>query len=125
MQIKKHIRIFVIRVYALLCFWNKKRSKVIFYHDIHSKKKYTSMSTSIRLFKKHIDIILENGYKIVPEINQKYGQFRRTSVIHECSATFKRPVNTNLIQVASNVCEKIELGCGIRTAPAKRSRVLL
>lgn len=64
----------IIKAYALLCFWNKKRSKIIFYHDIHSKKKYTSMSTSIKLFRRHIDIILENGYEIVPEITKKYGQ---------------------------------------------------
>ncbi|AFV97997.1 hypothetical protein B649_08425 [Candidatus Sulfuricurvum sp. RIFRC-1] len=43
-------------------------SKVIYYHDVHSNDSYTSMSTPLELFKKHIDIIQEQGYKIVDKI---------------------------------------------------------
>lgn len=43
-------------------------SKVIYYHDVHSNDSYTSMSTSLELFKKHIDIMQEQGYTIVDKI---------------------------------------------------------
>ena len=72
MQVKQYFRFFIIRLFGYL--YLNKRSKVIFYHDLHDKKKYTSMSTSIRLFRKHIDVILSNGYEIVPKITKKYGQ---------------------------------------------------
>jgi peptidoglycan/xylan/chitin deacetylase (PgdA/CDA1 family) len=72
MTISNCIRIFFIRLAAT--FYISKRSKVIFYHDIHSNKKYTNMSTSIELFKKHINIIRENGYEIVNEITKPLGQ---------------------------------------------------
>jgi peptidoglycan/xylan/chitin deacetylase (PgdA/CDA1 family) len=66
------IRVVLVRVSSL--FYFRKRSKVVFYHDIHSDKKYTDMSTSIELFKKHIYTIKVNGYEIVSEITKKYGQ---------------------------------------------------
>jgi len=44
-------------------------SKVIYYHDIHSNTSFTDMSTPISLFKKHIEIIKNNGYEIVRKIN--------------------------------------------------------
>ena len=69
---KAKIRVLLIRFYAL--FYFKKRSKVIFYHDIHSNKKYTEMSTSIDLFIKHVKIINDSGYEIVPKITKSYGQ---------------------------------------------------
>ena len=55
-------------------FYFSKRSKVIYYHDIHSNNQYTSMSTPIRLFREHINIIRENGYEIVSEITEEYRQ---------------------------------------------------
>lgn len=66
------IKILLIRVYAFFCF--KKRSKVIFYHDIHSSIGYTEMSTSIDLFLKHINTINHCGYEIVSKISKRYGQ---------------------------------------------------
>lgn len=44
-------------------------SKVFYYHDL--SQKYTDMGTAFNLFKKHISIIRECGYQIVPEITQK------------------------------------------------------
>lgn len=44
-------------------------SKVIYYHDL--SQKYTDMGTDFNLFKKHISIIRECGYKIVPGITEK------------------------------------------------------
>ena len=72
MELSTLIRITFTRIFAL--FYCNKRSKVIFYHDIHSNKQYTDMSTSIEMFKKHIHIIKEGSYEIVSEITQKYGQ---------------------------------------------------
>ncbi len=72
MALSSFIRIAIIRVASIFFFSG--RSKLIFYHDIHSNKKYTVMSTSIELFKKHINIIRENGFEIVNEITEPLGQ---------------------------------------------------
>ncbi len=69
---KNLIKITFIKLFSFFCF--DKKSKVIFYHDIHSNERYTDMSTSIELFKKHIQIINESGYEIVSHITKKYGQ---------------------------------------------------
>ena len=72
MALSSFIRISIIRFASL--FYTSKKSKVIFYHDIHTDKQYTAMSTPIELFKRHIQIIRENGYEIVSEITENYGQ---------------------------------------------------
>lgn len=72
MALASNIRKLVIRFASF--FYYKKRSKVIFYHDIHSEKKYTKMSTPIELFQTHINIIRESGYNIVSEITNPYGE---------------------------------------------------
>ena len=72
MEITSFIRIAIIRVFSF--FYFSKKSKVIYYHDIHADKKYTDMSTPVELFKKHINIIRENGYEIVNKISKPLGQ---------------------------------------------------
>jgi len=72
MAITSFIRIAIIRVFSF--FYFSKKSKIIYYHDIDSDKKYTDMSTPVELFKKHINIIRENGYEIVSEITKPIGQ---------------------------------------------------
>jgi len=72
MAITLFIRIAIIRVFSF--FYFSKKSKVIYYHDIDSDKKYTDMSTPVELFKKHINIIRENGYVIVNEITKPLDQ---------------------------------------------------
>ena len=72
MAITSFIRTTLIEVFSF--FYFSKKSKVIYYHDIHSVDKYTEMSTPVELFKKHIKIILENGYEIVTEITKPFGQ---------------------------------------------------
>lgn len=42
-----------------------KTGKIIYYHDVYSKIKYTDMGTSLELFEKHIKLIQEQGYIIV------------------------------------------------------------
>ena len=70
--ISSKIRVVLIKLASL--FYFKKRSKAIFYHDIHSEHKYTNMSTPVDLFKKHIQIIRDSGYEIVSKINKPTGQ---------------------------------------------------
>ena len=72
MALSSFIRISIIRFTSL--FYTNKKSKVIFYHDIHAGKQYTAMSTPIELFKRHIHIIRKNGYEIVSGITEDYGQ---------------------------------------------------
>jgi len=72
MAITSFIRIAIIRVFSF--FYFSKKSKIIYYHDIDSNKKYTTMSTPVELFKMHINIIRENGYEIVNEITKPIGQ---------------------------------------------------
>ena len=72
MALSSFIRISIIRFASL--FYTSKKSKVIFYHDIHIDKQYTAMSTHIELFKRHIQIIRANGYEIVSEITENNGQ---------------------------------------------------
>ena len=72
MALSLFIRISVIRFASL--FYTSKKSKVIFYHDIHAGKQYTTMSTPIELFKRHIQIIRDSGYEIVSQITEDYGQ---------------------------------------------------
>ena len=59
---------FVIRLYSLLFY--QKKSKAIFYHDLHSDERYTDMSTSTELFTSHINIIRNKGYEIVSNITR-------------------------------------------------------
>ncbi len=48
------------------------QSKIIFYHDVHkSKRKYTHMSTSMDVFKQHINILKNEGYTPVAKIENK------------------------------------------------------
>lgn len=73
MGLTSAIRIAIVRFYSFFS-TDKKRSKVIFYHDIHDGRKYTTMSTAVELFEHHIKIIRENGYEIVSEITHPVGQ---------------------------------------------------
>ena len=66
------LRTIIVRLFSFFRF--TKRSKVIFYHDIHSDIKYSDMSTPISLFKRHISIIRECGYEIVSKVTKTNGQ---------------------------------------------------
>ncbi len=72
MAITSFVRIVIVRVFSF--FYFSKKSKIIYYHDIDSDKKYTDMSTPVELFKKHINIVRDNGYEIVNEITKPLGQ---------------------------------------------------
>ena len=53
---------------------NTDDSKCIFYHDIHADNRFTDMSTSVELFKKHINVIRDLGLEIVHEITKEKNQ---------------------------------------------------
>lgn len=53
-------------------FHRNKDSKVVYYHDIG--KKNTEMGTDFELLRKHIDIIRQSRYEIVPTIDRPKGQ---------------------------------------------------
>ena len=72
MVLSKIIRVILIKFFSF--FYFSQRSKVIFYHDLHSDHQYTSMSTPIELFQEHIKIIRQSGYEIVSEITERYRQ---------------------------------------------------
>ena len=48
---------------------NNRKSKILYYHDIHNRTSYTSMSTSFAIFQSHIETIKKLGYTVVPKIN--------------------------------------------------------
>lgn len=55
-------------------FYSNRKSKILFYHDVHNKKAYSSMSTSLKDFQQHIDLIHENKFEIVKKITNSHNQ---------------------------------------------------
>lgn len=54
--------------------YNSDKSLVLYYHDFHNSKQFSSQSTPLHVFKKHIEIIRNQGYTIVPQIDKEKGQ---------------------------------------------------
>ena len=65
---KQKIKLLILSLGNFL--YKNQKSKVIYYHDIHSKNSYTDMSTPISLFKKHLDFIKKYNYEIVDKISK-------------------------------------------------------
>lgn len=72
MDLKNMIKNIIINLSSLIK--NADDSKCIFYHDIHSKNRFTDMSTPVDLFVKHINVIRDLGFEIVSEITKEKGQ---------------------------------------------------
>lgn len=53
-------------------FQKSKDSKVVYYHDVGTK--YTYMGTDFGIMRKHLEIIRQSGYAIVPSIEKRKGQ---------------------------------------------------
>ena len=53
-----------------------RKSKILYYHDLHEdgKTPYSDWSTPLSLFKQHIKIIEQSGYNIVTTIDQPKNQ---------------------------------------------------
>ena len=54
--------------------YGSRESKVIYYHDIHSKTRFTPMSTPLSLFEKHLEIIAEERFHVVDEIREEINE---------------------------------------------------
>ncbi|MCF6201149.1 MAG: polysaccharide deacetylase family protein [Hydrogenimonas sp.] len=76
MKSKEFLKTLLLQVGALR--YANRSSKVIYYHDLHSKKRYTDMSTPIDLFKKHIDIAKKMGYRFVSDISSEESELEVT-----------------------------------------------
>lgn len=57
-------------------FLNNRDSKIIFYHDIYSINKYTEMSTNIEMFRKHLECITDNHFKLVSSISENKNEIQ-------------------------------------------------
>ena len=55
-------------------FINSRKSRCIFYHDIHSDVRFTEMSNSVELFIEHVETIRSNGFEIVHNITKEDNQ---------------------------------------------------
>ncbi len=67
----------IIMIISVLIYHNR-RSKVLYYHDVHNGVRYTSMSTPIALFERHLDEICKSGYKVVRQITQNESEIQIT-----------------------------------------------
>ena len=74
MRIRTYLKNILIQFYSI--FSSSRKSKAIFYHDLHLESRYTNMSTHVELFKQHVDILQKNGYEIVGEITKPYNQIQ-------------------------------------------------
>ena len=55
MSLKSIIKNTLIKISVF--FLNSRKSRCIFYHDIHSEVRFTDMSSSVELFKDHVQTI--------------------------------------------------------------------
>ena len=73
-RIKKTVK-FLLFLLGSIVYRNHK-SKILYYHDIYLERSYKSldsdipMGTSIEMFKKHLEVIRQEGYRIVPQITK-------------------------------------------------------
>ena len=72
MEISSEIKKIIINLFGKIL--NSKKSKCIFYHDLHSDRRFSDMSTTIDMFEQHIDIIRDSNFKIVNEVTKEQGE---------------------------------------------------
>ena len=72
MLIGSLIKNILIRISGI--FINSRKSRCIFYHDIHSDVRFTEMSNSVELFIEHVKTIRSNGFEIVHNITKEDNQ---------------------------------------------------
>ena len=75
MDIKELVRTGMFSVGCLMC--HTKKSRVVYYHDVHVGDSWTTMSTPFELFKLHISAIRKSGFEIVRDINNPKGDTNR------------------------------------------------
>ncbi|BDY13536.1 polysaccharide deacetylase family protein [Hydrogenimonas cancrithermarum] len=75
-MVKNAVKTVLLHTGALL--YGNQDSKVIYYHDIHDNTAYTSMSTPIKLFLKHLETIQNMNYTVVQEITNRKNEIEIT-----------------------------------------------
>ena len=76
MKLKKAIKHSLLYIGYLYNF--NKKSKIVYYHDLHLDIRYTSMSTSFDLFQEHIRTVFVSGFEVVHYINKPTNQIKIT-----------------------------------------------
>lgn len=74
MNIKELVRTGIFLVGSFL--GQNRSSRVIYYHGIHGCVSYTDMSTSLDLFKRHVEVIRKAGFEIVRDIKRSKGEIQ-------------------------------------------------
>ena len=78
MKWRKLVKFSLLYLGAIL--FRNNRSKILFYHDVHIGRGYVApdcgivMGTPLEVFKKHLEVIRSEGYKIVPRIKTPKGE---------------------------------------------------
>lgn len=78
MSLKRLIKLGVMTLSASL--FRNRGSKILYYHDIFKTTNHKAldahvcMGTPLDLFKRHVEVIRENGFEIVPNITKPRGQ---------------------------------------------------
>lgn len=74
MNIKELVRTGIFSVGSFL--GQNRSSRVIYYHDIHVSASYTDMSTSLDMFKRHVEVIRKAGFEIARDIKRPKGEIQ-------------------------------------------------
>lgn len=78
MNIRELVKLSIMWLSSII--YRNHKSKIIFYHDVYCTTNYKAldadvkMGTPLELFKKHIEVIRSEGYKIVSRISNNYGE---------------------------------------------------
>jgi len=71
-KITEFVKQFLLCIGALI--HHDHKSKLLYYHDVHGDTHYTPMGTDWEMFAKHLDIIRQEGFRIVPHIKEAEGE---------------------------------------------------
>lgn len=69
---KKNFKLVLLWISSII--YRNRKSKIIYYHDVYGKIKYTNMGTSLKMFEKHIKTVQDNGFVITDKIIKPEGE---------------------------------------------------
>lgn len=78
MKIQRLVKLGLLWIGSIL--FRNKKSKILFYHDVYTRKGYVApdcgivMGTPLDVFKKHVEAIKAEGFRIVPHITEEEGE---------------------------------------------------
>ena len=79
MDIKELVRTGMFSVGYLMC--HTKKSRVVYYHDVHVGDSWTKMSTPFELFKLHISAIRNRGLRLSVILIIQKGRYKSLSTM--------------------------------------------